>query len=88
MKGFGFTLRADRDFELAYSCCASDVTFSAQYGTNDDGDICRPENISHFASRILHECEHSGVHFMMSDGVSKCYQLLKIVMSCFAGIFS
>lgn len=71
MKGFGITLRSGRDFRLTDSSCASDVTFSAQYGAHGDGDVCRPENISHFVSRVVHECENLGVHFMMSDGVNR-----------------
>ncbi|KAF5272716.1 hypothetical protein FQA39_LY07743 [Lamprigera yunnana] len=67
-KGFGFTLKCDHDFELHQSHCMSPVTFCAQYGVHGDGDICRIENIQHFAKNVLHESEGLGVHFMMSDG--------------------
>ncbi|KAF2902960.1 hypothetical protein ILUMI_03229 [Ignelater luminosus] len=67
-KGFGFTLKGEHDFELTESQCASPVTFSAHYGIRGDGDVCCPDNIRHFAERVLHETDGMGVHFMMSDG--------------------
>ncbi|KAF5297429.1 hypothetical protein FQR65_LT01360 [Abscondita terminalis] len=67
-KGFGFTLKSDHDFELYHSQCASPATFNAQYGVHGDGNVCRIDNIEHFAKNVLYECEGLGVHFMMADG--------------------
>lgn len=67
-KGFGLTLRKNNDFKVSDSNCVSSATFLPLYGAMGDGDICRPENIKHFSERVLHDTNHEGVHFMMSDG--------------------
>lgn len=75
-KGFGFTLKGDHDFKLTNSQCISAVTFNSLYGAHDDGDICCPDNIQHFAQQVLHDTDGAGVHFMMSDGVSYLYIII------------
>lgn len=68
-KGFGLTLKDKNDFKLADSVCASQVTFLPLYGARGDGNICCPDNIEDFKSKVLHETKE-GVHFVMADGVS------------------
>ena len=70
-KGFGFTLKGVHDFKLHESTCASGVTFQSYYGACGDGDVCNPENIADFRRKVLLHTEGVGVHFMMSDGVSR-----------------
>ncbi|XP_018567759.1 cap-specific mRNA (nucleoside-2'-O-)-methyltransferase 1 isoform X2 [Anoplophora glabripennis] len=67
-KGFGLTLRDENNFRLQDSMCASPVTFQALYGKRGDGNVCCPENIEDFKTKVLHETDGKGVHFMMSDG--------------------
>lgn len=67
-KGFGLTLKEQNDFKLNESTCASAATFQALYGKDDDGNVCSPENILDFKSKVIHETDQQGVHFMMSDG--------------------
>lgn len=69
-KGFGFTLKKENDFNLNSSCCSTCLTFQPFYGSQNDGNVCCPDNIQDFKERVLHETEGRGVHFMMSDGVS------------------
>ncbi|KAL3285408.1 hypothetical protein HHI36_019510 [Cryptolaemus montrouzieri] len=67
-KGFGFTLRDENDFQLYNSCCISPQSFQAFYGTQKDGNVCCPDNILDFKSKVLFSTRGEGVHFMTSDG--------------------
>jgi cap1 methyltransferase len=69
-KGFGFTLRGGNDFKLEDFYAASTETFETCYGVDDDGDVYKPRNISHFRDHVLRNTDGLGVHFMMADGVS------------------
>ncbi|XP_045463097.1 cap-specific mRNA (nucleoside-2'-O-)-methyltransferase 1 isoform X2 [Harmonia axyridis] len=67
-KGFGFTLKDDHDFQLYNSFCASPSSFQTLYGATGDGNICYPDNIADFKTKVLFQTGQKGVHFMTSDG--------------------
>lgn len=71
------TLRDTNDFKLGNSGCASGTTFLPLYGARGDGNVYCPDNIKDFKEKVLHETQHKGVHFMMSDGVSLYFRNLK-----------
>lgn len=68
-KGFGFTLQDDNDFKLYESSCTAPFTFQTFYGSTGDGNICCPDNITDFKTKVLFQTHQKGVHFMTSDGV-------------------
>ncbi|XP_055682502.1 cap-specific mRNA (nucleoside-2'-O-)-methyltransferase 1 [Lutzomyia longipalpis] len=66
-KGFGFTLRAENDFNLDNFLAGHPETFHPFYGIKEDGDVYNPENIESLMKLVMNETE-TGVHFMMADG--------------------
>lgn len=41
-----------------------------RHDTNYTGDICNPDNILDFATRVLQETHEGGVDLVVADGVS------------------
>ena len=46
-------------------------------GYDGDGDITRPDNLEAFSEYVLAQTDGSGVHFVMADGVSIMFFLLR-----------
>jgi cap1 methyltransferase len=46
------------------------VEFAGVGGSEGDGDVYRPDNLTEFQNFVLENTDQQGVHFMMADGVS------------------
>ena len=71
-KGFGFTLKGDNDFKISDFLAGAPEYFEAHYGingVNGDGDVTKSQNLKEFQKFVVSSTNHTGVHFMMADGV-------------------
>ena len=69
-RGFGFTLKAENDFNLDKLSSTSE--FHKFYGDLGDGDITRPKNLVSLRNYVLNNTERRGVHVVLSDGAFSC----------------
>lgn len=67
-KGFGLTLKNDKDFKLDDFYAGPCETFHPYYGPKENGDVYDPSNQEGFKDIIMTHTHGKGVHFMMADG--------------------
>ncbi|KOC65112.1 Cap-specific mRNA (nucleoside-2'-O-)-methyltransferase 1 [Habropoda laboriosa] len=67
-KGFGLTLKNDKDFKLDDFYAGPCETFHPYYGPKENGDVYDPSNQEAFKDIIMTHTHGKGVHFMMADG--------------------
>lgn len=64
--GYGITLRGPLDFDPSLAIRRS---FHVVYGPSGTGDICNPENMDAFVSKVVSGTGSQGVHLVTADGV-------------------
>jgi len=70
--GYGITLKGEADKEWRIEDFHPDAnvqqSFTIVNGTDHTGDICNPDNILDFATRVLQETHDGGVDLVVADG--------------------
>lgn len=68
VKGFGFTLRSEDDFNLKKFSASSPEMFDIYYGFYNDGNIYKTENINSLREYIDECTDRRRVHIVTADG--------------------